>query len=53
MPSTPPSSRKALLAPDATPSRAVGTAPSTSEARGTKKRVMPMPQMMKGSTRSA
>ena len=53
MPSTPPSSRKAALAPEATPSSAVGTVPSTTEARGTKKRVMPTPHRTNGATMSA
>ena len=52
MPSTPPSSRKALLAPEAMPSREVGTVDSTSEASGTKNRVMPNPLTTNGTTMS-
>ncbi len=53
MPSTPPNSRKAALAPEAIPSSALGTAPRTSEANGTKNSVIPTPQMMNGTTTSA
>ena len=50
MPKTPPTSRKALLAPDAWPSSSGRTAESTTFATGAKKRPMPMPARMNGMT---
>ena len=53
MPRTPPSSRNAALAPEATPSSDLGRVPSTTEARGTKNSVIPTPQRMNGAIMSA
>ena len=50
-PNTPPSSRMALFAPDALPSCSAGTEPRTTFATGVKKRAIPPPERMNGSTR--
>ena len=51
IPMTPPSSRTALLAPDATPSSEAATEPRIMLETGTKNRDMPTPQMTNGANR--
>ena len=51
-PNTPPSSRMALLAPDALPASSGRTAPRTTVATGAKKSAIPTPAIANGGTRS-
>ena len=51
MPKTPPSSRRALFAPEAWPCSCQPTAESTTFATGAKNRPIPTPAMMNGARR--